>query len=142
MVALTVMLATVIATCVFGFSADIPTNRPTSAFKVENYPAITGTVDLRIQHSGGDRLVGGQWKLSIVPAGEGPVYRDSSTDFTAGDQIITHNLTCGAGNYTVTNNSVYSDGIAGNLVPDRKYDVKIIVFPLKGMVLDTVVTVR
>jgi flagellin-like protein len=142
MVAITVILATVIAAFVFSFSADRPTNRPTSAFKVENVPATTEIIDLRIQHSGGDSLVSGQWKLSIVPVGDPPVYRDSSTDFNVGDQIITYNLTSGTGNYTVKNNAVYTDGTAGNLTSGRKYDVKIIVYPLKAMVLDTVVEVR
>lgn len=142
MVAITVILATVIAAFVFGFSSDRPTNRPTSAFKVENFPATIGIIDMRIQHAGGDRLENGYWKLSIVPAGEMPVYRDSSTDFIVGDQIVTYNLTSGSGNYTVRNNAVYTDGIAGNLTSGGKYDVKIIVFPLKAMVLDTVVAVR
>jgi FlaG/FlaF family flagellin (archaellin) len=142
MVAVTLILATVIAAFVFGFSADRPTNRPTSAIKVENVPATIGIIDLRIQHAGGDRLVSGEWKLSIVPVGNAPVYRDSSSDFSVGDQIITTNLTSGTGNYTVTNNAVFTDGTAGNLTSGGKYDVKIIVFPLKAMVLDTVVIVR
>jgi flagellin-like protein len=142
MVAITVILATVIAAFVFDFTADRPTNRPTSAIKVENVPETSGIIDLRIQHSGGDRLASGQWKLSIVPVGNSPVFRDSSADFKVGDQIITYNLTSGTGNYTVTNNAVNTDGIAGNLTSGGKYDVKIIVYPLKAMVLDTVVEVR
>ena len=142
MVAITVILATVIAAFVFDFTADRPTNRPTSAIKVENVPETSGIIDLRIQHSGGDRLASGQWKLSIVPVGNSPVFRDSSADFKVGDQIITYNLTSGTGNYTVTNNVVYTDGTAGNLTSGGKYDVKIIVYPLKAMVLDTVVEVR
>lgn len=142
MVAITVILATVIAAFVFGFSSDRPTNRPTSAFKVENVPETIGIIDLRIQHSGGDRLENGYWKLSIVPAGETPIYRDSSTDFNVGDQIITYNLTSGTGNYTVTNNKAFTDGTAGNLTTGGKYNVKIIVFPLKAMVLDADVEVR
>jgi len=141
-VAITVILATVIAAFVFSFSADRPTNRPTSAIKVENNPATIGIIDMRIQHAGGDRLVSGNWKLSIVPVGNPPVFRDSSTDFNVGEQIITYNLTSGTGNYTVTNSSVYTDGIAGNLTSGRKYDVKIIVYPLKALILDTVVEVR
>jgi len=141
-VAITVILATVIAAFVFGFSADRPTNRPTSAIKVEDFPATFGIADLRIQHAGGDRLVSGNWKLSIVPVGNSPIFRDSSTDFSVGDQIITYNLTSGTGNYTVTNNTVYTDGTAGNLTSGGKYDVKIIVYPLKALILDTVVEVR
>jgi flagellin-like protein len=141
MVAITVILATVIAGFIYGFSADRSNGRPTTAIKVENLPETIGVIDLRIQHSGGDKLLSGQWKLSIVPAGETPVYKDSSTDFGVGDQIITSNLTKGTGNYTVTNTSVYSDGISGNLMAGR-YDVKIIVYPFKALVLDTIVEVR
>jgi len=87
-------------------------------------------------------LLAGNGHFSIVPAGNSPVYRDSSTDFYVGGQIITYNLTSGTGNYTVTNNTVHTDGIAGNLTSGGKYDVKIIVYPLKAMILDTVVEVR
>jgi flagellin-like protein len=141
MVAITVILATFIAAFVFGFSGDRSNGRPTTAIKIENVPETSGIIDIRIMHSGGDRLISGQWKLSIVPAGESPVYKDSSTDFGVGDQIITSNLTKGTGNYTVTNTSVYSDGISGNLMAGR-YDVKIIVYPFKALVLDTIVEVR
>jgi flagellin-like protein len=141
MVAITVILATVIAGFIYGFSADRSNGRPTTAIKIENVPETSGIIDLRIMHSGGDRLISRQWKLSIVPAGESPVYKDSSTDFGVGDQIITSNLTKGTGNYTVTNSSVYSDGISGNLTAGR-YDVKIIVYPFKALVLDTIVEVR
>ncbi len=142
--AITVILATVIAAFVFGFSADRPTNRPTLAIKVENVPATIGIIDMRIQHAGGDRLESGYWKLSIVPVGNAPIYRDSSTDFNVGDQIITTNITSGTGNYTVTNSAVTinPDDPTAKLISGGKYDVKIIVYPLKAMVLDTVVEVR
>jgi len=42
----------------------------------------------------------------------------------------------------VTNTSVYSDGISGNMTAGGRYDVKIIVYPFKALVLDTVVEVR
>ncbi len=142
MVAVTVILSTVIAAIAFGFSSDRSNGRPTVAIAVENVPETTGIIDLRLQHKGGDNLEVGDWELSIVPAGESPVYRDSSTDFRAGDQIITDKLTSGTGNYTVTNTSVTTDGIAGNLTAGRRYDVKIIVYPFKALVLDTVVEVR
>ena len=97
---------------------------------------------MRIQHSGGDRLVSGQWKLSIVPVGNAPVYRESSTDFNVGDQIITYNLTSGNGTYTVTNSAVYTNGTAGKLISGEKYEVMIIVYPFKAMVLDTIILAR
>lgn len=142
MVAVTIIIATLIAAFIFGFNSDNPKGRPIAAIKVENAPDTPGIIDMKIQDSGGDRLVSGDWRLSIVPAGETPVYRASSTDFNVGDQIITYNLTSGTGNYTVTNNSVYTDGVAGNMTAGGRYNVRIIVYPFKALVLDTVVEVR
>lgn len=142
MVAVTVILSTVIAAIAFGFSSDRSNGRPTSAIIAENVPETIGAIDLRLQHKGGDNLAGGDWELSIVPAGESPVYHQSSSDFVVGDQIITSKLTTGTGNYIVTNTSVTTDGTAGNMTAGRKYDVKIIVYPFKALVLDTVVEVR
>jgi len=81
MVAVTLILATVIAAFIFGFSGDRSNGRPTTAIKVENVPETIGVIDLKIQHSGGDRLASGDWRISIVPAGESPVFRGSRTDF-------------------------------------------------------------
>jgi flagellin-like protein len=142
MVAITVILATVIVATVMSFTADRSNGRPTVAIKVENVIETREIVDLRIQHSGGDRLVSGQWKLSIVPVGNPPVYRDSRTDLNVGDQIITYNLTSGTGNYTMTNSAVYTDGTAGSLISGQKYEVMMIVYPFKALVLDTIILAR
>jgi hypothetical protein len=74
--------------------------------------------------------------------GNPPVYRDSSTDFAVGDQIITYNLTSGNGTYTVTNSAVYTDGTTGKLIYGEKYEVMIIVYPFKALVLDTIILAR
>jgi hypothetical protein len=75
--------------------------------------------------------------------GNPPVYRDSSTDFAVDDQIITTNLTSGTGNYTVTNSAAYNTtGTTGNLISGEKYEVMIVVFPYKALVLDTVILAR
>lgn len=143
MVAITVILATVIAAIVFSFTSDVPTGRPLVSIKVESVQETVGIADLRILHSGGDRLVSGQWKLSIVPVGNPPVYRDSSTDFNVGDQIITYNLTSGTGNYIVTNSAAYNTtGTTGKLISGEKYEVMIIVYPYEMQVLDTIILVR
>jgi len=136
-------IATVIAAIIFSFTSDRPTDRPTVALKVETVPETNGIIDFRIQHAGGDRLESGYWKLSIVPVGTAPVYRDSSTDFAVGDQIITTNLTSGTGNYTVTNSAAYNTtGTTGKLISGEKYEVMIVVFPYKALVLDTVILAR
>ena len=142
MVAITIIIATVIAAFIFGFNSDNPKGRPIAAIKVESVPETNGIINIKIQDYGGDRLVSGDWRLSIVPAGETPVYRASSADLNVGDQIITQNMTSGTGNYTVTNTSVYTTGVAGNLTAGGKYNVRIIVYPFKSLVLDAVVEVR
>ncbi len=144
MVAITVILATVVALFGFGFAGDFGganPKGPTSSIQIGNVPD-TPEVDMMIVHKGGDTLKAGDWRISIVPAGQPPVYQTSSTDFRAGDQIITYNLTSGTGNYTVTNSSVYTTGTAGILDSSTKYDIKIIVYPFKSMVVDAVVVVR
>ncbi len=145
MVAITVIVAAVVAVFGFGFTGDFGganPKRPVSAITAVNIPETSGVIDMRITYRGGDELKANQWSLSIVPAGQVPVYRVASTDFKPGDMIITTNLTSGTGNYTVTNSSVASDGIPGTLIADGKYDVKIVVYPFKSMALDTVVEVR
>jgi FlaG/FlaF family flagellin (archaellin) len=145
MVGITVIVAAVVAVFGFGFTGDFARaapKPPTVAITVVNVPETSGIVDMRITDRGGDTLKANQWKLSIVPVGQPPVYRDASTDFRAGDMIITTSLTSGTGTYTVTNSSVTSDGIPGTLTANGKYDVKIVVYPFQSMALDTVVEVR
>lgn len=113
---------------------------PQSSISVQSY-GETLSADTKIQHKGGDRLEAGDWWISIVPAGESPDYRRSSTDFAVGDQIITATLTSGEGNYIVTNSTISTDGPVGVMKPGA-YDVKIIVYPFKSLVLDKVIEVR
>ncbi|KCZ70304.1 Protein of unknown function (DUF1628) [Candidatus Methanoperedens nitroreducens] len=145
-VVITVMIAALVA--VFGFSFGATESKgPTAAITVENAPDTIGVADLKIQHKGGDRLVGGDWSLSIVPVGQPPVYQRSLTDLKVGDQIMTMNVTNHPNAvYNVTNSVVNitagDDPAVTRLVAGQKYDVKIIVYPFKNMVLDTVVEVR
>ncbi len=146
MVAITVLVAAVVAVYGFGFTGDFGganPKRPVSAITVVNIPETSGVIDMRITYRGGDDLKAGQWSLSIVPAGQVPVYRAASTDFKPGDMIITTNITSGTGTYIVTNSSVTCSTCSSiNLTADGKYDVKIVVYPFKSMALDTVVEVR
>jgi flagellin-like protein len=144
-VAITVIVAAVVAVFGFGFTGDFARaapKPPTVAITVVNVPETSGIADMRITDRGGDTLKASQWSLSIVPVGQPPAYQPATTDFRAGDMIITTNLTSGTGNYTVTNSTVYTSGIAGTLTASGKYDVKIIVYPFRSMALDTVVEVR
>lgn len=141
MVAITVIIAAVIAAFVFGLGTS-ESKGPTANIKVNPVPETIGIMDMKIQHKGGDRLVSGDWQLSIVPVGQPPAFKASSSDFAVGDQIITTNLTSGTGNYTVTNRMISSDGISGNFSSGSKYEVKIVVYPFGTQVLDTVVEIR
>ncbi len=146
MVGITVMVAAVVAVYGFGFTGDFARaapKPPTVAITVQSIPETIGIVDMRITDRGGDTLKANQWSLSIVPVGQPPVYQSASTDFKAGDVIITTNLTNGTGNYIVTNSSVTCSTCSSiNLTAEGKYDVKIIVYPFRSMALDTIVEVR
>ncbi|VVB84969.1 Uncharacterised protein [uncultured archaeon] len=149
MVAITVIVAAVVAVFGFGFTGSFggaSPKPPTAAITVASIPETIGIVDMKITDRGGDTLRAGDWELSIVPVGQPPAYRVSSTLFKAGDQIITTNVTNYPGaTYNVTNavvNITAGDDPSARLVSGQKYDVKMIVYPFKSMVLDTVVEVR
>jgi hypothetical protein len=144
MVAIAVILASVVLMFVFGMGKP-DAKGPTAAITVAS-DSGTMIADLEIQHKGGDRLVGGDWQLSIVPVGQPPAYVASSpgSDFVAGSQIITTNVTTDSSVIVVTNSSVYytTAGSGNDMVTGQKYDVKMIVYPFKTMIVDTVVEVR
>jgi len=144
MVAITVILAAVIAAFGFGFGSNLNQKGPTASIALGNIPDTVGIIDLKITHKAGDMLKATDWKISVVPAGQSPVYQASSTDFKAGDMMIVKNLTTGdPGNYTVTNSSVtYNGSTSVPLLANSKYEVKIVVFPYQTMVVDAVVSVR
>jgi flagellin-like protein len=149
MVAVTVIVAAVVAVFGFGFTGDFggaSPKPPTAAITVSSIPETIGIIDMKIQHKSGDTLRAGDWWLSIVPVGQPPAYRVSSTIFKSGDQIITMNVTdYPSATYNVTNrvvNITAGDNPSARLVSGQKYDIKIIVYPFKSMVLDTVVEVR
>jgi len=145
MVAVAVILASMVLMFVFGMGKP-DQKGPTVAIKVASIPETIGIADLKITHAGGDRLVGTDWQLSIVPVGQPPAYIASSpgSDFVVGNQIITRNVTANISDIVVTNSSVYytTPGSGNDLVIGQKYDVKMIVYPFKTMVVDTVVEVR
>lgn len=141
MVAITVILAAVIAVFGFGFGG-FDSKGPSASIALSNVPETIGIYDMKITHKAGDRLKANDWKISIVPAGQSPVYQASSSDFQVGDQILTTILTNGDGIYTVNNRTIEKTGTPSNFVPDIRYEVKIIVFPYKTMVIDAVVVLR
>lgn len=141
MVAITVILAAVIA--VFGFGFGAPDQKgPVASIQVTNVPETTGIIDMKIVHRAGDSFKAGDWKISIVEVGSPPVYITASSDFSVGDQIITTNLTDSLGTVNVTNKDITVIGTQTQLKADTKYDVKIIVFPYQTMTTDAIVMVR
>ncbi len=108
----------------------------------------TPSIDMKIQHKGGDTLKGGDWKLSIVAVGDAPAYITSNSTngtFAVGNQITTIYLTNGTVANYVLNNSALDltpGGAQYQMVSGQKYDVKLVHVPSNAMLLDTVVEVR
>ncbi len=141
MVAITVILAAVIAAFVFGLGGT-QVAAPTASITAANNPDTTA-VDLKIQHKGGDTLKGGDWKLSIVPVGQSPTFIISQPGNTlaVGNQITTTNTTTLAG-MILTNQSLNTTAMGSDMATGQKYDVKLVHVPSNAMLLDTVVEVR
>ncbi len=144
MVAITVILAAVIAAFVFGLGGSQQA-APTASIVASNNPD-TQTYDLKIQHKGGAMLKGGDWKLSVVNAtgsDTSPIFVTSvaSSDLSVGAQISVQNLTSGCTTCNVTNSTLNAAGM-GALASGSKYDVKLVHIPSNAMLLDQVVEVR
>lgn len=146
MVAITVILAAVIAAFVFGLGGT-QEKAPTSSIVVANNPDTT-TYDLKIQHKGGDTLKGGDWKLSVVlvSSGDPPLFVTSSSgeDLSVGAQIKIENVTTGCTTTlcNATNTTLNVDSSLGPLNSTVKYDIKLVHIPSNAIVVDQVVEVR
>ncbi len=147
MVAITVILAAVIAAFVFGIGGQ-QAAAPTASIVAANQPD-TPAWDMKVQHKGGDTLKGGDWKLSIVAVGDSPQYIISNSTygtFAVGNQIVTANLTNGtASDYYLTNGVLETASASPNqykMASGQKYDVKLVHIPSNAMLVDAVVEVR
>ncbi|MDD5614625.1 MAG: type IV pilin N-terminal domain-containing protein [Candidatus Methanoperedens sp.] len=148
MVAITVILAAVIAAFVFGLGGSQQA-APTASIVASNNPD-TQAYDLKIQHKGGDMLKGGDWKLSVVNAsgsGTSPNFVTSTagSDLAVGAQISISNTTTGCpGSMNCTlGNSSFSINAGNNpIATGQKYDIKLVHIPSNAMLLDQVVEVR
>src|SRR3972149_5166753 len=135
MVAITVILAAVIAAFVFGLGGSQQA-APTASITAANNPDTANEYDLKIQHKGGDTLKAGDWKLSVVTVGSSPSYVVSSNtlgELSVGSQIKVTTQT--DGNAAVTNQTV-SNGTTN--LSATKYDVKLVHVPTNSMLLDAV----
>ena len=138
MVAITVILAAVIAAFVFGLGGSQQA-APTASIVAQNNADTSGsTMDMKIVHRGGDTLKAGEWKVSVVDAATGaPAFATGNQTFGVGNQIAVTSMTTIGMNAT---NSSISGGTG--LTSGTRYDVKLVHTPTNAMLLDTVVEVR
>jgi flagellin-like protein len=144
MVAITVILAAVIAAFVFNLGGG-QEKAPTASIVVANNPDTTA-YDLKLSHKGGETLKGGDWKVSVVPIGSAPDYNVSVSgdegEFGVGAMInvstSTLLITSGTNKTAITNSLITT----GTNLTAQKYDVKFVHVPSNAMLLDTVVEVR
>jgi len=142
MVAITVILAAVIAAFVFDMGGNLTPSPPSASLVASSNSATLGE-DIIIEHTGGDVLAGSDWKVSVVATGSNTAYvfSQAGDDFTVGGQLIienketTEDLTTGFPTWK------YS-GSGTDFAKGSKYDVKIVHIPSNSMVLNTVVEVR
>lgn len=138
-VAITVILAAVIGVFVFGFGAPPLLEKPPTTTITAVNNADTPGADIKITHKGGDMLVGGGWKLSVVPVDVGQEFitANSSSEFRVGDQLTVASTTIGA---NWLDNRTLNGG--GPLIKGAKYNVKLIQYPSQVLLVDTVIEVR
>ena len=147
MVAITVILAAVIAAFVFGMGGNLSESPPTVSITASSNSASSG-YDLKVNHNGGDLLKGSEWKISVVAQGDVPryVFSEGLDDFQVGGQILVVGTvsTADAGgpcNFTAQDVPWSYSGDAFT-TSGAKYDVKIVHVPSNSLVLDTVVEIR
>ena len=141
MVAITVILAAVIAAFVFGMGGNL-TEAPPSVSLVASSNSATDGSDLVIKHIGGEALMGSDWKFSVAVEGQPPLYvtTHSSEDFEVGKQLVITKLT------TETSSTGWGAAWAyagtGVNLTNQKYTVQVVHIPSNSMVLDTIVDIR
>ena len=145
MVAITVILAAVIAAFVFGMGGSLKEAPPTVSITASNNAANTD-LDIKIVHSGGELLKGTEWKISVVPEGATPLYvfSEATDDFKVGGQIIWAGTvaTDGTPHNFAGASWKYSSNATEDFTAGLKYDVKIVHIPSNSLSLDAVVEVR
>jgi archaeal type IV pilus assembly protein PilA len=146
MVAITVILAAVIAAFVFGMGGNLSTAPPTVSITASSNSADSA-LDLKVNHNGGELLKGSEWKISVVAQGDVPryVFSEGLDDFQVGGQILVVGTvtTANAGGSWNFTNQLEPWSYTGDIfVSGNKYDVKIVHTPSNSLVLDTVVEVR
>ncbi|NOR46819.1 MAG: type IV pilin [Methanosarcinaceae archaeon] len=141
MVAITVILAAVIAAFVFNMGGGLKEAPPTVSITAVSNSATTGP-DVVIKHVGGEALIGSDWKFSVVPEGNSSLYvtTASDDDFEVGLQLVITDKTTDTVATSWGDTWQYAGD--GDLLGTGKYSVKVVHIPSNSMVLDTVVEVR
>jgi len=147
MVAITVILAAVIAAFVFGMGGNLTPSPPTASVTAQNN-AADDTLDIIIDHNGGDTLKGSEWKISVAKEGANPKYVTSyaDDDFAVGGRIIMVGYETVAGTSNDFTNAgtpwTCSQTAGTDFVENTKYNIKMVHIPSNSIVLDTIVEVR
>jgi len=141
MVAITVILAAVIAAFVFDMGGNLTPSPPSVSLVASSNSATSGS-DVVIKHTGGDALAGSDWKFSVVPEGNTSAYvtTHSDDDFEVGMQLVITDVT------TETDSTGWGDAWAyagpGDTLTSGKHTVQVVHIPSNSMVLNTVVDIR
>ncbi len=114
---------------------QISTTAPAVSIIATNNPN-TPDPDLMIKHMGGDTLNGGDWRLSIVPAGNLPAFKTQSNDLSSGTSIIFTTTTEAA---TMLNNQGFNSGVP---LTSGLYNVRLAHTPSNAVLLNGDVEVR
>ena len=140
MVAITVILAAVIAAFVFGMGGSLK-EAPPSTSLIASSDSSSTVLGIVINHVGGDELVGSDWKVSVALEGTNPIFATSKSgdDLVVGGQLLLTSTTIEESFGFASGQWTYSNGT--NLDED-KYTVRLVHIPSNSMVLDTVVDVR
>ncbi len=143
MVAITVILAAVIAAFVFGMGGNLSTAPPSVSLVASSNSASSGA-DVVIKHTGGDALAGSDWKFSVVPEGNTSAYvtTHSDDDFEVGMQLVVDTRQTVEADSTGWGSAWSYSGTTGDSLTTGKYSVQVVHIPSNSMVLDTVVDVR
>ncbi|KAF5428275.1 MAG: flagellin (archaellin), FlaG/FlaF family [Candidatus Methanomarinus sp.] len=142
MVAITVILAAVIAAFVFGMGGSLKEAPPSVSLTASSY-SPSGGYGVLIEHIGGESLKGSDWKVSVVKEGDNAAYETSNSldEFLVGSQLMIVNHETGTGATTFTPTWQHNNASAA-LLNAGKYSVKIVHIPSNSMVLDTTIDVR
>jgi len=139
MVAITVILAAIIAAFVFGMAP--PSMAPQASIR-GTVTQVEGDNVIKLEHQGGDTIVMDSASVRIVVGGEALAtdnYLTEDTEFSTGEIIYLYNAT--GTNYNLSRSEPIDDDIDGPLpVPATSVNIKIVDVASQQLIAD--ITVR